>query len=51
MCNRVSIDDIDTCVGRIGPLVEVPVLLTLSYLALFLRGQLDWESERTISLA
>ncbi|KAG7451369.1 uncharacterized protein BT62DRAFT_927065 [Guyanagaster necrorhizus] len=28
---------------RLGPLVEVPVLLSLSYLALWLRGRLNWE--------
>lgn len=41
---------IDFLLGRIGPLVEVPVLLALSYVALFLRGRLNWEQERAIAL-
>jgi len=36
--------------ATIGPLVEVPVLLALSYVALFLRGRLNWEQERVIAL-
>jgi len=29
--------------SRLGPLIEVPVLLVLSYVALWLRGRMDWE--------
>ncbi|GAA5838286.1 hypothetical protein JCM11251_003453 [Rhodosporidiobolus azoricus] len=29
--------------ATLGPLIEVPVLLVLSYVALYLRGKMDWE--------
>jgi ACR3 family arsenite efflux pump ArsB len=35
---------------RIGPLVEVPVLLGLSYVALFLKFRLDWSLRSSVAL-
>jgi ACR3 family arsenite transporter len=32
--------------ATIGPLVEVPVLLLLSYFSLYLRDKLDWGTEK-----
>lgn len=32
--------------GTIGPLVEVPVLLSLTWVALYLRKALSWEAAK-----
>jgi len=34
--------------ATIGPLVEVPVLLSLSWVALYLRGKLSWQADRKV---
>ena len=35
--------------ATIGPLVEVPVLLLLSYFSLYLRDRLDWGTDKEMA--
>jgi len=35
---------------RLGPLIEVPVLLVLSYVALYLRDKMSWEPAEPLGL-
>jgi len=44
-----GVESPEALAATIGPLVEVPVLLALTYVALYLRPKLEWE--RRISLA
>jgi len=43
-------DSPEALAATIGPLVEVPVLLGLSYVALFLRMRLDWNLRPAVAL-
>ncbi|SCV68586.1 BQ2448_707 [Microbotryum intermedium] len=38
----------ETLAATLGPLIEVPVLLCLSYVALYLRDRMDWGSDATV---
>ncbi|KDE05394.1 hypothetical protein MVLG_04192 [Microbotryum lychnidis-dioicae p1A1 Lamole] len=41
----------ETLAATLGPLIEVPVLLCLSYVALYLRDRMDWGSDAAVNNA